>query len=138
MTKKTDHASVDDFIRAAGAPYDEILEALRKILLTYDEIGEHIKWNSPAYFYRYDMPAFDAKTYQRDFVVMNCRKNTVLMVFPNGDKIEDPHKVMEGQYTDGRRMITLGSLDDLNKRREGINTICKNWIESIRNNGQLN
>ena len=133
MAKKTDHTSVDAFIRAAGSPYNEILEALRKTLLSFDEIGEHIKWNSPAYFYRYDMPAFDAKTYQRDFVVMNCRKNIVLMVFPNDDKIEDPHKVMEGQYTDGRRMITLTSLEDLNTRSEAIKTLCQNWIDSIKN-----
>ncbi len=132
MAKKTEHASVDDFIKVAGAPYDEILEALRKIILSHEEIGEHIKWNSPAYYYKYDMPAFDAKTYQRDFVVMNCRKNTVLMVFPNGDKIADPQKVLEGQYTDGRRMITLQSLDDLNDRSEGIKSICKNWIKSIK------
>ena len=132
MAKKTDHASVDDFIRAAGAPYDDILEALRKIILSFEDIGEHIKWNSPAYFYRHDMPAFDAKTYQRDFVVMNCRKNTVLMIFPNGDKIADPYNIFEGYYSDGRRMITLKSLDDLNERSEGIKTICKNWIDRIK------
>lgn len=138
MTKKPDHASVDDFIKAAGAPYSDILKALRKIILSFDEIGEHIKWNSPAYFYRHDMPAFDAKTYQRDFVVMNCRKNTVLMIFPNGDKIADPFNILEGQYTDGRRMITLNSIDDLKLRSEGLNAVCKNWIEDIKTSSQLN
>jgi hypothetical protein len=133
MAKKTDHNNVNEFILAVGQPYTEILEALRYILLSFDDIGEHIKWNSPAYFYKYDMPAFDAKTYQRDFVVMNCRKNTVLMIFPNGDKIADPENIFEGTYSDGRRMITLNSIDDLQKRGEGLKAICQNWINGIKN-----
>jgi hypothetical protein len=133
MAKKTDHSTVNDFISAIGEPYADILEALRHILLSFDEIGEHIKWDSPAYFYQYEMPAFDAKTYQRDFVVMNCRKNTVLMIFPNGDKIADPENIFEGTYTDGRRMITLHNLDDLQMRREGLKAICQNWINTIKN-----
>jgi hypothetical protein len=122
MAKNTiQHQTVDDFIQATEGGLQELLKELRQILTGFSpELGEQIKWNSPAYFYTGEMSDFDAKTYARDFVVLNCHRGYVLMVFPNGAHFPDPSKILEGQYTDGRRMISIKSIEDIHKKLMGL------------------
>jgi len=50
------------------------IEYLRQVILSIDsEIAEHIKWNSPAFFFSGEMKPFDPKEYKRDILVMNLR-----------------------------------------------------------------
>lgn len=134
MAKNTiQHATVDDFIQAAEGNLKELLTALRQILNGFaPELGEHIKWNSPAYNYTGEMSDFDAKTYARDLVVLNCHRGYILMVFPNGATLEDPNKILEGQYTDGRRMITIKSSSDIQDKTEGIKHVVQAWINTLK------
>jgi hypothetical protein len=134
MAKNTiQHQTVDDFIQATEGGLQELLKELRQILTGFSpELGEQIKWNSPAYFYTGEMSDFDAKTYARDFVVLNCHRGYVLMVFPNGAQFPDPNKILEGQYTDGRRMISIKSIEDIHKKTEGIKSLTQAWINTLK------
>ena len=134
MAKNTiQHATVNDFIQATEGHLQELLTELRQILNGFaPELGEHIKWNSPAYFYTGEMSDFDAKTYARDFVVLNCHRGYVLMVFPNGATLEDPNKILEGQYSDGRRMVTIKSSSDVQDKTDGIKSLTQAWINSLK------
>lgn len=134
MAKNTiQHNTVDEFIQATEGSLKELLIELRQILKSFSpELGEHIKWNSPAYFYTGEMSDFDAKTYARDYVVLNCHRGYVLMVFPNGAHFADPNKIMEGKYTDGRRMITIKSIEDIRNKTEGIKSLTQAWIDTLK------
>lgn len=126
------HNTVDEFIQATEGSLKELLIELRQILKGFSpELGEHIKWNSPAYFYTGEMSDFDAKTYARDYVVLNCHRGYVLMVFPNGASFNDPHKVLEGKYTDGRRMITIKTRADITEKTRAIQELTRSWIDTL-------
>lgn len=134
MAKNTiQHATVNDFIQATEGNLKALITELRQILTGFSpELGEHIKWNSPAYFYTGEMRDFDAKSYARDYVVLNCHRGYVLMVFPNGAQFPDPNKILEGQYTDGRRMITIKSTEDIHNKMEGIKSLTQAWINTLK------
>lgn len=112
MTKNNnDPLAVTKFIQELEPGLAELIEALRQLILATDkEIGEQIKWNSPAFFYQGEMKPFNPKEYKRDIVVINIRKGNALLVFPTGALIKDSTGFLEGTYTDGRRLSTFTSI----------------------------
>jgi hypothetical protein len=49
-----------------GTNVATVVEAVRKIIVSADkQIGEHIKWNSPSFFYSGEMKPFNPKEYKR-------------------------------------------------------------------------
>ncbi len=133
---KTHHATdaelVTAHIQQLGSPLTELVEAARQIVLGADpEIGEQIKWNSPSFYYTGEMKAFDPKEYKRDLLVMNLRKGHILMVFPTGAKIPDDTGILEGKYTDGRRLITIKDMDELKSKEQVLKTVIKAWLQLI-------
>ena len=130
---KSDSELVTDHIQKLSPLYKEIIEALRVLILKTDkQIGEHIKWNSPAFYYTGEMKAFDAKEYKRDLVVANLsQKNHILLVFPTGASISDTSGLLEGDYKDGRRMMKIHDLQELKAKEKGLKTVIKEWIKLI-------
>src|SRR5690606_1046571 len=109
MSKPTPTEQVTQYIAKMTPQVAQTMQAIREAILeTSKEIGEHIKRNSPAFYYTGEMKAFDAKEYKRDLVVYNLRKNgSIMLVFPTGATINDTTGILEGNYTDGRRMVTV-------------------------------
>lgn len=130
---KSDSELVTEHIQKLSPLYKEIIEALRVLILKTDkQIGEHIKWNSPAFYYTGEMKAFDAKEYKRDLVVANLsQKNHVLLVFPTGASLNDTLGLLEGDYKDGRRMVKIHDIQDLKAKEKGLKTVIKEWIKLI-------
>ncbi|GHB62501.1 DUF1801 domain-containing protein [Persicitalea jodogahamensis] len=127
-----DPTSVTELIQNLDPEFGELVEAVRKIILgTNQSIGERIKWNSPSFFYMGEMTPFDPKEYKRDIVVMNLRKGKVLLVFPTGEKIKDHSGILEGNYTDGRRLITLNNLADAKNKASDLQAVLSEWISII-------
>ncbi|AWA30064.1 hypothetical protein HYN48_08215 [Flavobacterium magnum] len=127
-----DPQSVTEFIRNLHPDFAALTEAIRTAVLETDTlVSEHIKWNSPAFFYNGDMKPFDPKEYKRDILVIHTRKNYALLVFPTGNIIDDRDGVLEGNYADGRRMIRLGSIADLNKNRIALQNVIKDWLAKV-------
>ncbi|MCO6149024.1 DUF1801 domain-containing protein [Flavobacterium sp. NRK1] len=124
---------VIEFIKTSRHPLSDVMLAIRNTILNTDDlISEHIKWNAPAFYYNGEMAAFNAKEYRRDIVVYNIRKDDhILLIFPTGDVIEDTIGILEGNYTDGRRMITIKSMEDFTKKKEALQAVIKKWLDKV-------
>ena len=127
-----DSTAVSALIQTLDPSLIETVEALRQAILSADKnIGEQIKWNSPSFFYTGEMKPFDPKEYKRDIVVMNVRKERILLVFPTGAKLKDTSGILEGNYTDGRRMVTVKSLEDAKGKTKQLQEVIREWIGMI-------
>jgi hypothetical protein len=127
-----DPQGVTDFIQKMDAPFAELLEAVRQLILGADnEVGEQVKWNSPAFFYTGEMKLFEPKEYKRDIVVINARKGVALLVFPTGAVINDTTGLLEGDYKDGRRMITFRTLDEVKRKGKDLQKVIKAWLKMV-------
>lgn len=131
--KKSEQEQVAELIEKTDQPWKEIILFLRQVILgTSADISEQVKWNSPSFYYNGEMQPFDPKEYKRDLVVINLhRNNHILMVFPTGAKVADTTGVLEGNYTDGRRMIKITSLEEAQAKAPHLQTVIKAWLELV-------
>lgn len=131
--KLSDSDQVTQYITTSSHPLADVMQALREVILGTDAgISEHIKWNSPAFYYIGAMADFNAKEYKRDIVVFNLRKNDhILLIFPTGATIKDTSGLLEGNYTDGRRMITITGMDDLALKKENLQVVLRQWLDKV-------
>jgi hypothetical protein len=121
--------AVSNYINEHPHDFAELINTIRQLILSSDsQIGEHIKWNSPSFFYDGPMEPFKPKEYKRDLVVVNTRKNIALLVFPTGDIIQKATAILEGTYTDGRRMITFNNMYDIKNKGIELQKVIKEWI----------
>jgi hypothetical protein len=127
-----DPAAVSAHIQKLDPAFAKSIETLRQSILgAGKEIGEQIKWNSPSFFYTGDMKAFNAKEYKRDIVVMNLHKENILLVFPTGATIDDSSGLLEGDYTDGRRLIRFRDLADIKAKSKALQQIIRKWLSQV-------
>ena len=131
--KLSPEEQVTKFITASGHPLKDVMQELRTFILAVSpEISEHIKWNSPAFYYNGEMAPFDPKEYKRDIVVYNVRKpGEILLIFPTSAKLHDTTGILEGKFTDGRRMITITGMEDLSTKKENLHALIKQWLQLI-------
>lgn len=132
-SKTPSFETVDAYLAALEAPVAALVSALRAtILAASPEIGEQIKWNSPSYFYTGEMAPFDPKEYKRDIVVFNLhRQNGVLLVFPTGARVADASGLLEGKYTDGRRLASFPDLAKAEARADDLQAVLRAWIAGV-------
>jgi hypothetical protein len=125
-----DAASVDAYIAWLPKTQVALVQSIRKVILSASkQIGEHIKWNAPTFFYLGEIENFDAKKYDRDIVVMNLRqKDHILLIFPTGEKVKHASPILEGEYTDGRRMVKIFDASDLKAKEKGLKKVIKVWV----------
>lgn len=127
-----DPAAVTAFIKGLDVDFAKVIEAIRKLILASGkEIGEQIKWNSPAFFYTGPMKPFNPKEYKRDIVVVNVRKGVALLVFPTGAIIDDKEHMLEGDYKDGRRMMTFKDMKDVKAKGNGLQRVIQSWLSKV-------
>jgi hypothetical protein len=127
-----DTESITAYIQQLEPGFAAIVEAIRQLILSSSkEIGEQIKWNSPSFFYQGEMKPFDPKEYKRDIVVINTRKNIALLVFPTGATIKDATGILEGNYTDGRRMVTFKNMADVKAKGKNLQKVIKQWLALV-------
>lgn len=127
-----DSTSVTAHIQQMPPALGEIVEAIRQLILQTDPIiGEQIKWNSPSFFYHGEMKTFAAKEYKRDIVVMNVHKGYPLLVFPTGAKIHDTTGLLEGDYTDGRRLAKFQNIEEVQEKGKDLQKVIQNWLDLV-------
>ena len=125
---KSGTETVSAYIQKLEGPTAAIVEALRQIILSTDpEIGEEIKWNAPSFYYTGEMKPFNPKEYKRYIIVMNLH-NRILLVLPSGAKVNDTSGLLEGDYTDGRRLIKITSMDDVKSKEAALRKVIKDWL----------
>ena len=128
----TDSQKVTDHIKSIESPHKDTVELLRKIFLSADaEIAEHIKWNSPSFYFNGNMKEFDPKEYKRDLAVINLHRGKILIVFPTGNKIDKQIGLKGKDYPDGRKIVEIDSLEDARKKADVLAKGIKNWLSQI-------
>lgn len=131
--KLSEEEQVLAYFEVLNHPLKNVVEALRKIVLSADEeIAEQIKWNSLSFYYTGTMKPFDPKEYKRDIVVFNLHKNDcVLLVFPTGATINDTSGFLEGKFTDARKIAKFMNLEEVNNKEVALKTVIKTWLNQV-------
>jgi hypothetical protein len=110
----------------------KIVELLRQIILDADnQISERIKWNNPSFYYNGEMKPFDPKEYKREIIVLNLFKGKIMLVFPSGSKVNDSSALLQGDYTDGRKIIIFKDIEDVNMKKNVLQDIIKKWLALV-------
>jgi len=131
-SKLSDSEQVSEHIEKLEAPVAAIVSYLRDVILKTDkEIAEQIKWNSPSFYYTGSMKVFDPKEYKRDILVMNLHRGKVLLVMPTGERVKDVSKILEGKYTDGRRVVTIKDMDDAKGKTPELQKVLIAWLATV-------
>lgn len=131
-SKLSDTEQVTEYIQKLEQSVAEAVELIRQIFLSTDpEISEQIKWNSPSFYYVGEMKPFDPKEYKRDIAVTNLHKGRLMLVFPTGAKINDSTGLLEGKYTDGRRIINFKDIGDIKAKERSLRKVIRDWMEMI-------
>lgn len=124
--------TVTEYIQKLDPALGKVVEAIRQVILSTDkEIGEQVKWNSPAFFYTGEMKPFDPKEYKRDIVVLNLHKGFALLVFPTGAKVSDTTGLLKGEYKDGRRLAEFQDMNDVKMKGKTLQKVIKEWIKLV-------
>lgn len=132
-TRKSDPEAVDAFLKCLKHPLVDLAKALRTTILTAAPgIGEEIKWNAPAFFFTGPMKPFDPKAYRRHLVVFNFyQKDAIRLVFWHGDRAKDKSGLLVGNYSDGRRIATFSSVEDLSSKKVALVVALKAQLKRI-------
>lgn len=124
---------VDEFMRTLNYPLKDVLQYLREFILSIDpKIGEGIFYNAPVFYYTGKMKPFNPKDYKRYIVGSNLfKKDTLRMIFLRGASVTDPAKILEGDYKDGRRLLSLKSIEDVKSKEKALKSIIKELVKNI-------
>lgn len=133
LTKPSEPEKVDRYMAKLTHPLADVVAALRKIILSADpEVGEEIKWNAPAFFYSGELPHFNPKEYKRHIVVFNLyRQDCIRLVFPSGARVKDKSGLLEGDYSDGRRLALFHNMREVKSRKAVLQQIIKQWLATL-------
>ncbi len=124
--------TVTEHINEIEVSSREIVQKLRDIFLDANpEIAEQIKWNSPSFYYSGEMKAFNPKEYKRDLAVINLHRGKILIVFPTGNRIDSTIGLNGKDYPDGRKIVEITTLEDVNQKEASLTKAINNWIEQI-------
>ncbi|MCU0434961.1 MAG: DUF1801 domain-containing protein [Bacteroidia bacterium] len=130
---KQKYVSVNDYLAQSTHPLNEVAQALREVIAHASPlVGEHIKWNSPAYYFKGEMPPGDAREYKRDLVVFNFnRKEYLLLIFPNGAEIHDPQGILEDLFGDKRRGMKFSSVAEVKQLGKPLKQLVAHWANTV-------
>jgi len=128
----SDREQVTAHINKLDPAVKKIVESLRQIILSTDkEIGEHIKWNNPAFYYTGGMKPFKPEEHKREIIVFNLFKGRIMLVFPSGAKLKDTSGLLEGEYKDGRRITIFKDLNDVTLKKKALQSVIKKWLTLV-------
>lgn len=123
---------VNVYLSELNHPLKDVVIALRKEIGLIKQIEEHIKWNSLSFYYSGEIKNFNAKEYISDLVVLNLnKKEYVLLVFPTGAKITAANNLLEGNYTDGRKVAKILNVADFKNKKTELRLIINDWLSKI-------
>jgi hypothetical protein len=127
---------VEEFMQQLDHPLSEVAIYLRSLILKIDakNIGEGIFWNAPTFYFLGALPVFDPKEYKRYLAgfVFN-KKESIRLVLLHGGNLNDPDNLLEGDYTDGRRLITFTSVKDAQNKEAAFTKIIEELIKKTPN-----
>ncbi|MES2748683.1 MAG: DUF1801 domain-containing protein [Bacteroidota bacterium] len=124
---------VTDFIAKLDHPLVALVQYLRKTILAVDaNIGEGIYWNGPTFYFTGAMQPFNPKEYKRYIVGLNFYKqDTIRLVFLHGANASNESGLLEGDYKDGRRLISFKSIDNVKSKQVAFEKIVLELVTKI-------
>jgi hypothetical protein len=130
LIKPSEPEMVDAYMQKLKHPLADVVEALRQIILkTNSEIGEELKWNAPTFFYSGEMKPSDPKKYNRYIIVFNLyQKDCIRLVFPSGARIKDSSGLLEGDYSDGRRLALFHNMEEVKSKTKSLQQAIRKWL----------
>lgn len=140
MKKETDLTAgisqpekTNEFISRLKHPMIGVVQYLRTFILSIDKsIGEGIFWNAPTFYFTGKMKPFDPKEYKRYLVGFNFYKqDAIRLIFLRGADAKDKTGLLEGDYKDGRRIITYKSMDEIKNTEEELKKIIKQLLKQM-------
>lgn len=125
---------VDEYMTSLKHPLKEAAAYLRKLILATDKsIGESIAWNAPVFYYTGKLESFDPKEYKRYIIGFNFfKQDTLRIIFLRGASVKDKTGILEGDYTDGRRLISFKSIEDIKANEKALKDIIIELIKNIK------
>lgn len=138
MKKETDLTAgisqpekVDEFISKLQHPMIDVVQYLRTFILSIDKsIGEGIFWNAPTFYFTGKMKPFDPKEYKRYIAGFNFYKqDAIRLIFLRGADATDKTGLLEGDYKDGRRIISYKNMDEVKKTEVELKKIVKQLLK---------
>ncbi|HRI24550.1 MAG TPA: DUF1801 domain-containing protein [Ferruginibacter sp.] len=130
--KLSDTEQVTQHISKLDPAIRKTVETIRQIILKTDQqIGEHIKWNNPCFYYSGEMKPFDPKEYKREIVVMNLYKGRIMLVFPSGAKVNATSGLLTGDYKDGRRITVFADMNDVKAKEKTLQKVIREWLKLV-------
>lgn len=124
---------IDLLIENSPPELKKTIYEIRQLVLESDPlISEQVKWNSPSFYYTGETKSSNAKEYPRDLAVINLTRGYILLIFPSGSKIQMHDDLLEGDYKDGRRMITIKDHDTFLAKKAKLKSAVKEWIIQIK------
>jgi hypothetical protein len=132
-TKASETTKVDEYMKKFEHPLKDVLEELRKFILSIDKsIGEEIKWNAPTFFYTGEMKPSDPKEYKRYLVVSNVHnKDHIMLVLPHGANADDGSGFLEGTYADGRRLLKFYNMREVDSKKSKLKEVIIKLLNEI-------
>jgi len=126
-------AKVDEFMNDLEHPLLDVIQYLRKLILSTDKkIGEGIFWNATTFYYTGKMKPFDPKDYKRYIVGFNLfKKDCIRLIFLRGAAADDPSGLLEGDYKDGRRLALFYDLEEVKKKEKDLKKIIRQLLKEI-------
>jgi hypothetical protein len=125
---------VTEYLQNSTYSLLELANYIRQSILQIDSsIGEGIYWNAPTFFYTGELKPFNSKEYKRYIVGYNLFKQDCLrLVFLQGAIASDSGKILEGKYSDGRRIASFTSIEDFKAKENDFKEIIKEILEHIK------
>ena len=121
------HDEVDSYLRQLRHPLIDVIKHLRSLILSADKsVGEGIFWNAPTFYYTGKMKPFNPKEYKRYIVGFNFfKKDCVRLISLRGALAGDKSGLLEGDYSDGRRLALFHSDEEVKAKRKDLLGITK-------------
>jgi len=124
---------VTEFLNKLNHPLLDLMHYARTFILNIDPaIGEGIYWNGPTYYFTGTMKPFEPKEYKRYIVGFNFYKqDTLRLIFLKGATANDPERILEGDYKDGRRIASFKSIGDWKYKETALKKIILELIQHM-------
>ena len=111
--------SIDEYLAAFEHPLLDAITEVRAIVSAHSpEIVEQVKWNAPTFSYRDDY-----------LLTIHVKaRDKVMLIFHNAVTPQVTSPILEGDYTDGRRMTYFADLADVSAHRAELDDVLAQLI----------
>ena len=111
-------SDVDAWFAGYDHPMKDLMQAVRRVIMSDDRLSETIKWKSPTFMYEGNLASFNPRT-----------KAHVSLMFHTGASIPGDHPILEGGG-DTARYVKFQDESDLDAKRDGLLAVVDAWCRS--------